>query len=97
MAHRHEHLCSTSQLWLPHPALCVVPPECFQGLCIWSGAVGSKSGKLRNIADHDSHGMTSLPLLCPPLAASDPICLHSAPTPKHTHATCTTTLHPLSD
>src|SRR6266446_6743980 len=24
------------------------------------------------------HGMTSLPLLCPPLAASDPICLHSA-------------------
>src|SRR5260221_10211871 len=54
MAHRREHLCSASQLWLPHPALCVVPPECFQGLCIWSGAMGSKSGKLRNIADCDS-------------------------------------------
>src|SRR5258707_15758173 len=54
MAHRCEHLCSASQLWLPHPALCVVPPECFRGLCIWSGAVGSKSGKLRNIADCDS-------------------------------------------
>ncbi len=29
--------------------------------------------------DAGCHGMTSLPLLCPPLAASDPICLHSAP------------------
>src|SRR5258708_39830710 len=54
MVHRREHLCSASQLWLPHPALCIVPPECFQGLRIWSGAVGSKSGKLRNIADHDN-------------------------------------------
>src|SRR5258708_23655142 len=25
------------------------------------------------------------------------LCLHSTPTPKHTCATCTTTLHPLSD
>src|SRR5258708_5316988 len=25
------------------------------------------------------HGTTSLPLLCPPLATSDPICPHSAP------------------
>src|SRR5260370_33198280 len=56
MAHRREHLCSASQLWLPHPALCVVPPECFWGLCVWSGAVGSKSGKLRNVADHDREG-----------------------------------------
>ncbi len=55
MAHRHEHLCSTSQLWLPHPALCVVLPECFQDLCVWSRAMGSKSGKLWNIVDHDSH------------------------------------------
>src|SRR5258708_3738081 len=54
MAHRHEHLCSASQLWLPHPALCVVPPECFWGLCVWSGAVGSKSGKLRNVVDRDN-------------------------------------------
>src|SRR5260221_12267581 len=54
MVHRCEHLCSASQLWLPHPALCVVPPECFRGLCVWSGAVGSKSGKLRNVADHDT-------------------------------------------
>src|SRR5258708_13162943 len=54
MAHRREHLCSASQLWLPHPALCIVLPECFRGLHIWSGAMGSKSGKLRNIADHDS-------------------------------------------
>src|SRR5258708_18178494 len=53
MAHRHECLCSTSQLWLPHPALCVVLPECFWGLCVWSRAMGSKSGKLRNVADHD--------------------------------------------
>src|SRR5258708_976514 len=53
MAHRREHLCSASQLWLPHPALCIVPPECFWGLRVWSGAVGSKSGKLRNVADHD--------------------------------------------
>src|SRR5258708_23054619 len=53
-AHRCECLCSASQLWLPHPALCVVPPECFQGLCVWSGAMGSKSGKLQNIADCDS-------------------------------------------
>src|SRR5258708_23798316 len=32
------------------------------------------------------HGMTSLPLLHPPLATSNPICLHStpsAPTPLH--------------
>src|SRR5260370_26328005 len=55
MAHRHEHLCSTSQLWLPHPALCIVPPECFQGLCIWSRAMGSKSSKLWIIADHDTN------------------------------------------
>ncbi len=54
MAHRHEHLCSASQLWLPHLALCVVPPECFRDLHIWSGAVGSKSSKLRYIADHDN-------------------------------------------
>src|SRR5258707_4845106 len=27
----------------------------------------------------ECHGMTSLPLLHPPLATSDPICLHSAP------------------
>src|SRR5260221_10509051 len=54
MAHRCEHLCSTSQLWLPHPALCVVLPECFQGLHVWSGAMGSKSSKLRNVADRDS-------------------------------------------
>src|SRR5258705_9847079 len=53
MAHRRECLCSASQLWLPHPALCVVPPECFRGLCVWSGAMGSKSGKLQNIADRD--------------------------------------------
>src|SRR5258708_36843694 len=54
MAHRHERLCSASQLWLPHPALCVVLPECFRGLCVWSGAMGSKSGKLWNIADRDT-------------------------------------------
>src|SRR5258707_7326676 len=55
MAHRCEHLCSASQLWLPHPALCIVLPECFWGLCIWSRAMGSKSGKLWNVADHDTH------------------------------------------
>src|SRR5258708_17775673 len=54
MVHRHERLCSASQLWLPHPALCIVLPECFRGLCVWSGAMGSKSGKLWNIADHDT-------------------------------------------
>src|SRR5258708_24471740 len=54
MVHRRECLCSASQLWLPHPALCVVPPECFRGLRIWSGAVGSKSGKLRNVVDRDT-------------------------------------------
>src|SRR5258708_15085005 len=43
------------------------------------------------------HGMTSLPLLCTPLAASDPICLHSSPTLKHTCTTYATTLLPLSD
>src|SRR5258708_30280598 len=53
MAHRCECLCSASQLWLPHLALCVVPRECFRGLRIWSEAVGSKSGKLRNVADRD--------------------------------------------
>ena len=49
---------------------------------------------------HWCHGTTSLPLLCPPLAASDPICLFclcSAPTLMCTCATCTTTLRPLSD
>src|SRR5260370_3866977 len=61
MAHRREHLCSASQLWLPHPALCVVPPECFWGLRVWSGAVGSKSGKLQNIADHDNCPQFYLP------------------------------------
>ncbi len=53
MVHRHEHLCSASQLWLPHPALCVVLPECFRGLRIWSRAMGSKSSKLQNVADCD--------------------------------------------
>src|SRR5260370_6126451 len=48
-------LCSTSQLWLPHPALCIVLPECFQGLCVWSGAMGSKSSKLQNVVDHDNN------------------------------------------
>src|SRR5258708_24579283 len=28
--------------------------------------------------DSDCHGMTSLPLLCSPLATSNPFCLHSA-------------------
>src|SRR5258708_4032392 len=32
----------------------------------------------KNQDDLLCHGMTSLPLLCPPLAASDPIHLHSA-------------------
>src|SRR5258705_9721756 len=59
MVHRCEHLCSASQLWLPHLALCVVLPECFWGLRIWSGAVGSKSGKLQNVADCDNN-----PQLC---------------------------------
>src|SRR5258708_29642928 len=54
MAHRCEHLCSTSQLWLPHLALCIVLPECFWGLCIWSGAMGSKSSKFWNVADCDN-------------------------------------------
>src|SRR5258705_11775918 len=54
MAHRHEHLCSASQLWLPHPVLCVVLPECFRGPHVWSGAMGSKSSKLQNVADHDT-------------------------------------------
>src|SRR5260221_6723650 len=62
MVHRHERLCSASQLWLPHLVLCIVLPECFQDLCIWSRAVGSKSSKLQNIVDHDrlecsTHGM----------------------------------------
>src|SRR5258708_5652076 len=69
MAHRRECLCSASQLWLPHPALCVVPPECFRGLCVWSGAMGSKSGKLQNIADRDK-GMN-------PKRPSKPVMDHS--------------------
>src|SRR5260221_8930570 len=43
------------------------------------------------------HGTTSLPLLHPPPAASNPICLHSTPTPKHTCATCAAMPCPLSD
>src|SRR5258708_25591176 len=54
MVHRHEHLCSASQLWLPHLALCIVLPECFWDLCIWSRAMGSKSSKLQYIADCDT-------------------------------------------
>ncbi len=54
MLHRCIHLCSASQLWLPHPALCAVPPECFWDLRVWSRAVGSKSGKLWYIVDHDN-------------------------------------------
>src|SRR5258708_25628821 len=65
MAHRCEHLCSTSQLWLPHLALCIVPPECFQDLCVWSRAMGSKSGKLRNIADCDTLIQSSIPDVVP--------------------------------
>src|SRR5260221_10766536 len=64
MAHRCEHLCSTSQLWLPHPALCVVLPECFWGLCVWSRAMGSKSGKLWNVADHDTYFQEAHKLNC---------------------------------
>src|SRR5258707_7079217 len=40
------------------------------------------------------HGMTSFHLLCPPLATSNPICLHSTSTPKHT---CAAMLCPLLD
>src|SRR5258708_2149349 len=54
MAHRCEHLCSASQLWLPHPPLGVGLRECFWGLNVWSRAVGSKPGKIWNVADHDS-------------------------------------------
>src|SRR5258708_3279016 len=54
MAHRHEHLCSASQLWLPPLALCIVLPECFQGLCICSGAMGRKSANPWNLADHNT-------------------------------------------
>src|SRR5258708_4418995 len=43
------------------------------------------------------HGTTSLPLLHPPLTASDPFCLHSAPTLKHTCTTYATASHPLLD
>src|SRR5258708_38900011 len=60
MAHRCIHLCSASQLWLPHPALCIVLPECFWDLHIWSGAMGSKSGKLRYVADRDSAPLLGL-------------------------------------
>src|SRR5258708_9432775 len=50
-----------------------------------------------NGAGRMCHGMTSLPLLCPPLASSEPFCLHSPPTPKHACTTYTTVSHPLSD
>src|SRR5258707_14839642 len=46
------------------------------------------------------HGMTSLPLLCPPLATSNCLCLfclHSTPTLMHTCAAHMTMLCPLSD
>src|SRR5258707_5866045 len=46
MVHRHKHMCFTCQLWLPYPAFCIDLPGCFQDLCIWSGTVGNKSGKL---------------------------------------------------
>src|SRR5258708_28628260 len=49
MVHRCKCLCFTSQLWLPYPASCFDLTECFWGLCIWSGIVGSKSGKLRHM------------------------------------------------
>src|SRR5258708_4108550 len=48
-------------------------------------------------AQGQCHGMTSHSLLCPPLAAPNPIHLHSAPTPKHTCTTYATMLCPLSD
>src|SRR5258708_39867008 len=46
MVHRCKHLCFTSQLWLPYLAFCFDLTECFWGLCIWSGFLGSKSGSL---------------------------------------------------
>src|SRR6266436_369480 len=49
MAHRCEHLCFTSQLWLPYLAFCFDLMECFWSLCIWSKIVGSKSGNLQYV------------------------------------------------
>src|SRR5260221_7775957 len=50
MVHRHEHLLFTSQLWLPYLAFCFDPSECFWDLCIWSRAMGNKSGKLQYVS-----------------------------------------------
>src|SRR5258708_20184705 len=98
MAHRHECLCSTSQLWLPHLALCVVLPECFQGLRVWSRAMGSKSGKLWNIADHDRDAVYAILLTS---EWEEHICATSTPLqslpeevqPQQAHPSPTTTLH----
>src|SRR5258708_4958493 len=49
MVHRHEHLCFTSQLWLPYLAFCFDLTECFQGLHIWSRIMGNKSSKLQYV------------------------------------------------
>src|SRR5258708_15954679 len=53
------------------PALCVVPPECFQGLHVWSGAVGSKSGKLQNIVDCDNQELEAGANFSPRLITTD--------------------------
>ena len=66
MAHRHEHLCFTSQLWLPYPAFCFDLTGCFQGLCIWSRIVGSKSSKLQYVL----WIMTTAPCTCTPACAT---------------------------
>src|SRR5258708_3996484 len=52
---------------------------------------------VQSVALEKCHGMTSLPLLHPPLATSKPFHLCSAPTLKHACTTYTTALHPLLD
>ena len=67
----------TSQLWLPYLAFCFDLSGCLQDLHVWSGTVGTKSGKLQYMLQIMTecplcHGMTLYDLPSP-----------SPPTPGH--------------
>ena len=90
---------------LPNPTAKFPDPTVFTGKPsgVWTYVMEIEShftlfpNQFNNDFTKMCHGMTSLPLLCPPLAASNPFHLHSAPTLKHTCATYATVSRPLSD
>src|SRR5258708_16312140 len=58
------------------PSYATIPSECFQDLCVWSRALGNKSGKLRYVLQIVTH--SHLLRLCRSCLAVPQTCLASS-------------------